>query len=336
LFADGQFFTASAKAQFIPIIPRLPVNRVDADYPLILNTGRLRDQWHTMTRTALAAKLNQHKPEPFVEIHPVDAERFGLLPGNLASIRSKWGHMLARVHITETQQPGQLFVPMHWSAQYASQGRMGAVVNPVTDPISKQPESKHTPVNITAYHPLWTGFILSRQELALPDAVHYWVKINGGQYYRYELAGETAASDWLEWGEKMLHAEGFDDDHWQDYQDTGNGHYRLARIAQEQLQSLVFISLGKPLPERNWLSSLFANATISPEERKSLLMGIPPLGTPDVGPIICACFNVGALTIGAAIKEYGLKTHQDVGQCLKAGTNCGSCIPEIKTLLQSN
>ena len=151
-FADGQFFTPSGKAQFIAVTPRLPVNTPNGDYPLILNTGRLRDQWHTMTRTALAAKLNQHKPEPFVEIHPSDATQYGLSANSLAMIESHWGSMIARVHITDSQQQGNVFVPMHWTTQYASHGRMGALVNPVVDPISKQPESKHTPVRIMPYH----------------------------------------------------------------------------------------------------------------------------------------------------------------------------------------
>jgi len=96
LFDDGQFFTASGKAQFIAIEPRPPVNLPDKNYPLILNTGRLRDQWHTMTRTAIAAKLNQHKPEPFVEMHSVDAQSYALLPNALAVIESQWGSMIAR------------------------------------------------------------------------------------------------------------------------------------------------------------------------------------------------------------------------------------------------
>jgi assimilatory nitrate reductase catalytic subunit len=150
-FDDGQFFTASGKAQFIAIVPRPPVNPPDEGYPLVLNTGRLRDQWHTMTRTAIAAQLNQHKPEPFVEVHPVDAQRHALSSNTLAVIESRWGSMIARVQITDSQQQGSLFVPMHWTEQYTSQGRMGALVNPVIDPVSKQPESKHTPVRIKAY-----------------------------------------------------------------------------------------------------------------------------------------------------------------------------------------
>jgi assimilatory nitrate reductase catalytic subunit len=120
LFGDGRFYTDNGKARFMTIHPRGPVNQPDAEYPFVLNTGRLRDQWHTMTRTALAAKLNSHYPEPLVEIHPDDATRLGLTHHGLAQINSRWGDMLARVAVTLSQQPGSLFVPMHWTEQYSS------------------------------------------------------------------------------------------------------------------------------------------------------------------------------------------------------------------------
>ncbi|MGR9051992.1 MAG: molybdopterin oxidoreductase family protein, partial [Gammaproteobacteria bacterium] len=171
LFTDGAFFTETGKARFVPVEPRPPVNAPDAEFPFTLNTGRLRDQWHTMTRTSLSAKLNGHKPEPFVEIHPVDAARLGLETRNLATIESRWGNMLARVEITETQQPGNLFVPMHWTFQQSSRGRVGAVVNPVVDPLSGQPESKQTPVRIEPYRAKWFATLLSRTSIIgdMPD-----------------------------------------------------------------------------------------------------------------------------------------------------------------------
>ncbi|MCF7972041.1 MAG: (2Fe-2S)-binding protein, partial [Methylococcaceae bacterium] len=79
--------------------------------------------------------------------------------------------------------------------------------------------------------------------------------------------------------------------------------------------------------------TLVIKDSLDKDERSALLTGLPPLGAPDVGQIVCSCFNVGAKTILTAIKEKGLTTHQQVGQCLKAGTNCGSCVPEIKALL---
>jgi len=347
LFEDGRFFTESGKAHFIAVTPRLAVNQPDRAYPLILNTGRVRDQWHTMTRTAIAAKLNQHKPEPFVEVHPVDAQRYGLVANSLAMIESLWGSMIARVQITDSQLPGNLFVPMHWTGQYANRGRMGALVNAVVDPLSNQPESKHTPVRIKAYQPAWQGFILSRRELSM-TAPDYWVKIKGEQSYRYELAGLSLPENWQQWTQKNLCDSGATAQ-WQEYHDPARGNYRAARFVNNQLESVVFIAAEsrlpatawmqeveqrrERLPERNWLTGLFAKTELEKAERMALLTGRPPVGGVDVGTIVCACFNVGELTIQAAIREKGLKTHQEVGRCLKAGTNCGSCVPEIKALL---
>ena len=331
-FADGNFFTASGKAQFVAITPRLPINLPSPAYPLILNTGRIRDQWHTMTRTALAANLNQHKPEPYVEIHPLDAQQYQLLHNTLAVIESPWGEMLARIQITETQQQGTLFVPMHWTDQYASHGRMGALVNPAVDPLSRQPESKHTPVRIKTYPAAWYGFILSRHPLKF-EQPEYLVKVTGEQFYRYELAGKTVPETWRDWSRQLLCNSRHETPQWQEYSDPAMSTYRAARILDNQLESILFTAPTINLPERNWLTSLFVKPVLKKEERLALLTGKPPLGTQDVGSIVCACFNVGEKTIQAAIKEKKLKSHQEVGQCLKAGTNCGSCIPEIKALL---
>lgn len=334
LFGDGQFFTSSGKAQFIAITPRAPVNPPTTEYPLILNTGRLRDQWHTMTRTAIAPKLNKHKPEAFVDIHPLDAERYYLTHNGLALLESAWGSMLARVQITADQQPGNLFVPMHWTEQYASRGRMGSLINPVVDPISKQPESKHTPVRIKSYQPAWYGFILSRHELTIND-VEYWVKSKGEQFYRFEIAGLSSPNNWQEWLEKSFSATATENAGWLEYCDSGSGEYRGAHVVGNRLESVIFIAPHRELPDRNWLASLFSKTELDGQERKALLTGIPPLGIADVGTIVCACFNVGEKTIQGAIKEQGLKTVQEIGLCLKAGTNCGSCLPEIRALLEA-
>jgi assimilatory nitrate reductase catalytic subunit len=334
MFADGQFYTASGKAQFIAVTPSPPANLPDHHYPMILNTGRLRDQWHTMTRTALSAKLNQHKPEAFVEVHPVDALRYGLSANSLASIESAWGSMLARVQVTYSQIPGNLFVPMHWTDQYASRGRMGALVNPVIDPISKQPESKHTPVRIKPYLPVWYGFMLSRGEMQSINA-EYWTKSKGEQYYRYELAGESVPESWLNWARSCLSLQENAESAWLEYEDSGTGQYRAAYIVNHRPEWVLFIDPANHLPERQWLAGLFGKTRLEEQERKSILTGVPPVGVPDVGATVCACFNVGEKTIKTAIETQGLTTVEEIGGCLNAGTNCGSCIAEIKALLKS-
>ena len=334
LFASGGFFTATKKARFTPLTFTAPKNLPTDECPLVLNTGRIRDQWHTMTRTALAPRLNQHKPEPFVEITTADALSFQLEHGELAQIESAWGKMLARVVVTDTLPQGDIFVPMHWTAQFSSQGRMGALVNPVIDPISKQPESKHTPVNIKAYEALWYGFIISRHPLIL-DGIDYTVLVKGDGYFHYELAGMKKVRHWQSHLSSQLMPY-VGELAWQTYQDDKKSVFRTACFANNELQAVLLVSPHSQLPERSWISSLFSNerdSVLSMDERMALLTGKPPIGTPDIGKIVCACFNVGEKTILSAIKDGKLTTPQEVGRCCKAGTNCGSCVPEIKALL---
>jgi len=332
LFGDGRFFTPDQKARFIAIKPVPPFNAPDADYPYILNTGRLRDQWHTMTRTALSAKLNAHRPEPFVEIHPDDVSLLGLQQRSLAIVESRWGNMLARVDITENQQAGSVFIPMHWTAQLSSRGRVGALVNPVVDPYSGQPESKQTPVRLKPYPAQWYAMILSRTALALDD-VDYRVKIKGGQFVRYEIAADSAPLDWPQWSRNLLAGSAIVDEQWIEYSDPQAGFYRAAHIVDQKLQGCLFVSPSWQLPDPGWLSTLFAKSELSRAERLNLLSGLPPKGEQDIGRIVCSCFNVGEKTIMKAIKDGKLQSVEQIGQCLSAGTGCGSCLPELKAYL---
>jgi len=327
LFTDNKFFTASGKAQFIAITPRPPVNATSEAFPLVLNTGRVRDQWHTMTRTARSAKLNGHIPEPFVEVHPVDAEKYSLEQDALAQIDSLWGTVLARVEITDTQRVGSIFVPMHWNQQNSSLSRVDAVVNPVVDPISGQPESKHTPVKIKTYQAVWHGFILSRTRLKLPDT-HYSVSIKGEQFWRYELAGNSNIENTSAWAKQQIGEQG----EWLEFADQTAQRFRAGIIKNDQLDAVVFVAPNHELPTRTWLSQLFTESPLSDESRSNLLAGKPGADQPDVGALVCACFGVGENTIKDAIACGAAKSVEDIGKQLKAGTNCGSCIPEIKKL----
>lgn len=332
LFTDGRFYTEHGKANFIPISPRAPFHATDADYPFTLNTGRLRDQWHTMTRTALAAKLNSHKPEPTVEIHPADALRLGFRQHGLAKLTTRWGNMLARVDITVSQQPGSLFVPMHWTGQLSSRGRVGALVNPVVDPLSGQPESKQTPVRIEVWQPRWQALVLSRQALRIGGA-EYQVKVKGDGYWRYHLAGQAAIDELPKWSKTLFSNESQNPAECLEYSDIDIGDYRTATIEAGRLSACVFVTAQGEPPEPGWLCGLFAKPELSRKERLSLLSGLPPRGEQDVGRTVCSCFNVGEKNILQAIAEHKLDSVAGIGECLGAGTGCGSCLPELKTLL---
>ncbi|WP_349432158.1 molybdopterin-dependent oxidoreductase [Methylomarinum sp. Ch1-1] len=333
LFSDGRFFTPNARANFIPVNWRAPVNAPTAAYPFILNTGRIRDQWHTMTRTGLSARLSSHKPEPFVEIHPKDADRADVVDGGLALLESRWGSMLGRVHVTSKQKMGCLFAPMHWTEQLSRCGRVGATVNPVVDPYSGQPESKHTPVRVSPYIVRHYLFVISRQALTLPR-FDYCVKVRGERYWLYHLATKTAHDDIAAWARTLLPANtpGRDPE-WIEYRDTSAGVYRAAQLGDEQLQSCVFVSSHWQLPDSGWLQSLFSQGRLSQAERLSLLSAKPPKGQADVGRTVCACFNIGEQTLIDTIEKKKLTDVDAIGRCLGAGTGCGSCLPELKALL---
>lgn len=332
MFSDGKFYTASGKAQFIAIEPRLPQNPVDENFPFVLNTGRCRDQWHTMTRTGKVARLSEHSPEPYGELHPDDAATLQIGDESLIHIFSRWGEVVVRARISDAQQRGSVFVPMHWSEQFASKGRIDSVVNPANDPVSGQPELKHTPVRITPYKPAWHGFLLSRRALQLDD-VDYWVRATGDGFYRYEIAGEQANGQWGAWARALL-CESNDDVNWVEYQDVAARRYRGVRMVKNRVESCLFIAPNGQLPSRSWLAGLFKQDALSTQERTNLLTGTPPLGQADVGRIVCACFSVGVNTITSAIKDQHLSSTDDIGKALKAGTNCGSCVPELRRLIE--
>ncbi len=325
LFEDGKFFTPSGRARMIAVIPSLPKVPTDDNFPLVLNTGRMRDQWHTMTRTALVPRLNAHSCEPCVQVHASDAHQ--LADKSLARLITRHGSMLARVQISDEQRPGSVFVPMHWNDVYAKSARVDALVAPVTDPISGQPESKHTPLRIEAYRPAWQGFALSRCRLVLPDT-SYCACSEGTGYWRHEIAGERVPDNWRAWAQTSLGKDG----EWTEYLDAAMGRYRAACLIEGRLEAVFFIAQDQRLPEREWLASLFKKSQLESADLAGLLAAKSPMGA-DTGRSVCACYNVGEKTILDAIQSQGLKSVEDVGRCLKAGTNCGSCVPEIRSLL---
>lgn len=330
-YADAVFNTHDGRARFVAIGEQPPSVAPDDDFPLVLNTGRVRDQWHTMTRSARASRLTAHRPEPFVEMNPVDAAIWKLADGSLAQLTSRYGQMSARVRVDEGQRPGSLFVPMHWNDQFALAARVDALANPALDPYSGQPEFKHTPVRIAPLNSSWQGFLLTREKLDIADGIYrVWTPGNG--VHRYELAGDGEVSDWPAWAREKFTHEG----DWIEFSDTARGRYRGALIQEGRLVASLFIAADHRLPERDWLARLFQESNLDASDRASLLAGKPASDRADSGPVVCSCFDVGVKTILAAIDDQGLATVEAIGTALKAGTNCGSCVPELRQLLANN
>lgn len=337
LFSDGKFFTDSGHAKFIPIYARTPISSLSEDYPLILNTGRVRDHWHTMTRTGISQQLSGHRQEAYAEIHPVDAAFRGIIEGELVNIDNELGSICVRAQISYNQQVGSIFVPIHWSNDFANTALVSELIPGITDPISGQPESKHTPVQMSAYPASWHGFVISRQKLnatlnTIGTDFHWSVRRVKGAWV-YMLTGTKATKD-REIFVRSVFGVDEDNANWIEYLDYTQQTYRGARFNKNQLDCCIFTSANSdPLPSKQWLISLFAKSALEESERRALLTGGSAKAMPNNGKTVCACYNVGEKTIQTAIVNHQLKTTQEIGQCLQAGTNCGSCLPELREML---
>ena len=331
LFEDRRFMHADGRARFVPTPPAGPAGTVDAAFPFVLNTGRIRDQWHTMTRTSRSPRLSEHLPEPFVDLHAQDALLLALREGELARVTTARGSMIARVRMSGEVARGCAFAPIHWSGENASQARAGALVKAVVDPISGEPEFKHTPARVEPFPVTWYGFVLSRQPRTVTD-VTWWATVRGQGFLRYELAGRAVPGDWAAWMRQRLGATASESDYL-DYLDPASGIYRAAYLVNERLEACVYISRRPELPDRAWLGGLFEHGKLVAADRISLLAGRSSGARDDAGPLVCSCFVVGRNTLRRAIAQHGLTDTRQVGARLRAGTNCGSCLAEIRALL---
>jgi len=327
---EGRFYTRSRRAYFVPITPRPPGSNTRPEFPMVLNTGRVRDHWHTMTRTGRSARLSGHVSEPYAELHPDDALRLQIGEGSLVQVTSAWGRVIVRARIDDTQLAGNVFVPMHWSGRFASRALVDSVVNPKLDPVSGQPEFKHTPVRVEPYSPAWHGFVLSRREID-PQHATYWSRAWRGGLWHYELAGEDPPQDWA------VHARGLlcgpeENPAWSEMLDKGAQRYRAARFIGDNLDACIFIGPDVQLPPRDWLVRLFAEPALDTRARGRVLAGVPGADQEDAGSTICSCFSVGRNTLAKAIRD-GATTPEALGERLQAGTNCGSCVPELRVLI---
>jgi len=284
-----------------------------------------------MTRTGRSPRLAENLPEPFVDMHPQDALLTAARDGELARVTTRWGSMVVRVRSSGEIARGTVFVPMHWNDCHSSQARVGALVNPVVDSLSGEPEFKHTPVSVEPFPVEWYGFLLMRRNLSTPD-VTWWTRINAATCTRYEIAGRERPGTWTAWGRNMLGATQTDADYIE-YEDASARAYRAAYIVDGRLEACVYIANRADLPDRTLLSSLFAVEKVEAAHRMALLTTGAVVEGEEPGPLVCSCFAVGRNTIRRAVEEHKLTDVRQVGACLRAGTNCGSCLPEIQALL---
>jgi assimilatory nitrate reductase catalytic subunit len=321
-FGGGLFHTADAKARMLPVAAPAQWDAPRSG-SFRLNTGRIRDQWHTMTRTAKSVRLSSHLAEPFLELHPADAARLGLHTADIAEVTNDLGRAVLRVVVTDRVRPGHPFAPMHWTGQTAPTGRVDALVAANPDPISGQPDSKGALVTLQRYAARWYGFAVSTRDFAPASA--YWAKARVRDGWRAELAGDTAPTDWEDHARKLFDLA---DCEAVSVMDPARGLARVAFHQDGTLMAALFVG-----PEPIALARDLVAARLGAGDPSAALAGRARADAPDPGPTVCACLNVGLNTIRKAVESGRAMTVAALGDALGAGTSCGSCRPELAALI---
>ncbi|OGB35374.1 MAG: nitrate reductase [Burkholderiales bacterium RIFCSPLOWO2_02_FULL_66_35] len=362
LYADGIFPTADGKARFAALPWQPLAEPRDSRYPFSLTTGRLRDQWHGMTRTGTLGRLFGHVAEPAVQLHPQDMERRGLKDGDLVHVTSKRGSIVVPLEASKEIGLSQAFIAMHWGAEYlsgrGSHGEPLAGVNALTTsaycPTSKQPELKHAAVKILKAELPWNLLAMAwlpadralsaQAELrALMTSFEFASCVPFGRERTGVLfraaAHEAPDVATVERIENLLGLGGTDALR---YVDKRLGQRRTARLLRtEGATRLEGFVLAGDVRAEAWIKPLLQDEL--PAEAYGRLLLMPgakaPVAVVAKGKQVCTCFNVSEDDIGAQLQTSRGSDDQRLAALqsgLKCGTNCGSCIPELRRLVRAH
>ncbi len=371
LYEDGVFATANGRARFVAAPFRAVAEPADARYPFTLTTGRLRDQWHGMSRTGTLARLYAHAPEPVVQISPTDCARMNLQAGDLVHLTSRRGSQVLPLQPSEEVAPMQAFVAMHWGEEsVAGQagGAPGFGVNtltlPAIDADSGQPELKHAAIKIIKAELPWrlTAFAWLPEHTALTVRMSLRAHMSGFAFgscvlFGHETQGHEAPvgvllriADYDAAPEATRNAiEAVLGLHAGEpgvlrYQDRRRGISRLIRIGltgalHGKLAAVLVSGETAQVAAASWLQDYLESGTsVEGLGRALLTPGKAPPGKPVArGKVVCNCFNVSEQVIVTALQgavaETAAQRLLTLQETLQCGTNCGSCLPELKRLV---
>ncbi|MEN2979336.1 molybdopterin-dependent oxidoreductase [Tistrella bauzanensis] len=341
-------------ARMVAVRHRRPDDQPDTDFPLVLNTGRLRDQWHTMTRTGRAARLAAHSPEPCLALHPADAAAAGVQDADIATVTGRRGACLLRVIIDAGQRPGEAFAPIHWSDAFAAEAAIGRIASPVTDPLSGQPELKHAAIRVERWQADWAGVLVDRSTAApLRRGVRlprYWTRhaVEAGRALIMAADdGRPADADgWRSLANRLARGFGaaIDTSPPIELYDGGRGRMRIAWTGSDGRIAAVMALAPRhdDLPAVANLARLLDPAadrgpSAPPLLRLALLADHDPAGDGGVAaePAVCACAGIGRGAILAAAGTGGDMAARlnRITETTGAGGGCGSCRGAIRELL---
>lgn len=328
-FVNGQFYTPDKRANFIV---SQPDEQIDDNTKFTLNTGRIRDHWHTMTRTGKSARLSAHIGEPYCEMHPTDAAQLGIKSTSLITLQTDAGEVVLRVVTSDRTPRGSVFAPMHWTDQFASNARIDKLITPRVDPISGQPALKSMKVIVAPFDVAVYGLLISSHKPDLECRGDYWAisKIDNGWKTEFALKDATELNAFMS-KELNLQLEQAA----LSYEDTRNLSTRFAWFDDTKLEAALFLGQKPIAASRNWLATQLTEKHESPSARYRVTAGRAGNDVPDIGAIVCSCLGVGKNQIVSAI-HTGCTNADAVGIKTNAGTNCGSCRAEINGLIYEN
>lgn len=350
LYADGIFQKPDGKAQFINAIYKGTADKTDARYPLHLLTGRLRDQWHGMSRTGSVAQLFNHAEEPVIYINPDDMTRRLIKNGDLVKVSNKRGSLVLPAQTSDEVQPSQTFIAMHWGSQFMHGLGVNALMPPAFDNTSKQPELKHTAIKIEKLELPWHMTVMRTiQDLDLLQKIRGLLA-----NFEYASCGLFGRATEHHAGMLVLRAahkvapeatliaeidailDMTDDMPLLNYIDAKRGVSKRILVENNPSnnhQEVTGVRLVGETLATDWLKDVMTTGEFSPELRRWALapLSAPPAGQRSRGKIICNCLDVAENDIIDTIQlGADLITLQNK---LKCGTECGSCVPELKRLV---
>jgi assimilatory nitrate reductase catalytic subunit len=333
LFEDGRFYTKSTKAQFMALAVHKPEQQTTEAFPFALNSGRIRDQWHTMTRTGKSSELSAHISQPTLSMHPEDACKLNLRQNDFvelaASHSSEMGRVILALKLDDKQRKGEIFAPIHWSGANASHAAISSLYTDANDALSGQPELKHAAVSVKKVNYAWQGQLFIKYSLnvtLLRRFFDYFVVTTGGQGDVVNFATNRSLAELKQNLQQNLPRN----DEWVSAQfGDQNNFYALC---EGKLNLVVFAANYCHHIDENWVTQLLEQPTLSELKGHALLHGEVDEDFM-TGPIVCSCFKVGQNTIKQAIGA-GCNSVDALGGKLKCGTNCGSCKSELGQLVK--
>ena len=347
LYLDHQFATANGRARFVVPVTSLCAEPTNSRYPIRLTTGRLRDQWHGMSRTGKVAQLHNHVDEPRIELHADDLEWRGVRSGELVQVRSRRGTVVLRAQASDSLKRGQAFVSMHWGRQRLNSAGINELMPNAYDPFSKQPELKAAAIQI-ARADLAHEALLLCTDLVPEQARHRALDLQAAlapmlsqfSYASVFLAGRDAPSLVLRVAhDEPISAEqlsaldtlfGLDDPHCLSFSDRRRDISKRALIKEDRL---VALRLCGETAARDWLQDLMVGQHSVQTLRRWLMAPLttPPVAAPSRGRIVCSCMDVPEPAIRTAISAGS--SLEALQQQLGCGTKCGSCVPELRRMV---